>query len=63
VPRPAHFFGGFMSVNPVFAALVGLAHIGQHLDALAWFAIAVIVGANTAAVSTTPGHRRDVTQV
>lgn len=49
---PAHFFGVFMSVNPVFAALVGLAVLGQRLDVLAWLAIAVIVGANTAAVST-----------
>nr|WP_239109619.1 EamA family transporter [Streptomyces anulatus] len=49
---PAHFFGVFMSVNPVFAALVGLVVLGQRLDALAWLAIAVIVAANTVAVST-----------
>ncbi|MFH8691339.1 EamA family transporter [Streptomyces anulatus] len=49
---PAHFFGVFMSVNPVFAALVGLAVLGQRLDVLAWIAIAVIVSANTAAVCT-----------
>lgn len=49
---PAHFFGVFMSVNPVFAALVGLVVLGQRLDVLAWLAIAVIVAANTAAVST-----------
>ncbi|MEU2069531.1 EamA family transporter [Streptomyces anulatus] len=49
---PAHFFGVFMSVNPVFAALVGLAVLGQRLDVLAWIAIAVIVTANTASVST-----------
>ncbi|MFI9056233.1 MULTISPECIES: EamA family transporter [unclassified Streptomyces] len=49
---PAHFFGVFMSVNPVFAALVGLAVLGQRLDVLAWIAIVVIVAANTAAVST-----------
>jgi inner membrane transporter RhtA len=48
---PAHFFGVLMSVNPVFAALAGLAVLGQRLDALSWLAIAVIVGANTAAVS------------
>ncbi|MEU8625653.1 EamA family transporter [Streptomyces sp. NPDC048669] len=53
---PAHFFGMFMSVNPVFAALVGLAVLGQRLDTLAWLAIAVIVAANTAAAST--GRRR-----
>ncbi|MET8939136.1 EamA family transporter [Streptomyces rubiginosohelvolus] len=50
---PAYFFGVFMSVNPVFAALVGLAVLGERLDALAWLAIVVIVTANTAAVSTT----------
>ncbi|WP_244217020.1 EamA family transporter [Streptomyces carpinensis] len=57
---PAQFFGVFMSVNPVFAALVGLVVLGQHLDGLAWLAIAVIVGANTIVVSTThrPTHRR-----
>ncbi|MFJ8696783.1 EamA family transporter [Streptomyces roseolilacinus] len=49
---PAHFFGVFMSVNPVFAALVGLVVLGQDLDGAAWLAIAVIVAANTAAVST-----------
>ncbi|MER5556123.1 EamA family transporter [Streptomyces sp. NPDC002793] len=49
---PAHFFGVFMSVNPVFAALAGLTLLGQQLDALAWLAIAMIVGANTATVST-----------
>ncbi|MFJ1787193.1 EamA family transporter [Streptomyces anulatus] len=49
---PAHFFGVFMSVNPVFAALVGLAVLGQRLDVLAWIAVVVIVAVNTAAVST-----------
>lgn len=49
---PARFFGVFMSVNPVFAALVGLLVLGQHLDHLAWLAIAVIVGANAVAVGT-----------
>ncbi|MHC5261894.1 EamA family transporter [Streptomyces sp. UC4497] len=49
---PARFFGVFMSVNPVFAALVGLLVLDQHLDHLAWLAIAVIVGANAVAVGT-----------
>ncbi|MGW2342621.1 EamA family transporter [Streptomyces sp. NPDC001661] len=49
---PARFFGVFMSVNPVFAALVGLLVLGQHLDHLAWLAIAVIVAANAVAVGT-----------
>ncbi|MFZ3598190.1 EamA family transporter [Streptomyces sp. BH104] len=49
---PARFFGVFMSVNPVFAALVGLLVLGQHLDHVAWLAIAVIVAANAVAVGT-----------
>lgn len=49
---PAHFFGVFMSVNPVFAALVGLIVLHEHLDTAAWIAIWVIVGANAVAVMT-----------
>ncbi|MFC9244861.1 DMT family transporter [Streptomyces sp. NPDC057136] len=49
---PAGFFGIFMSVNPVFAALVGLIVLGQHLALSSWLAIAVIVAANTVAVGT-----------
>ncbi|MEU9498001.1 EamA family transporter [Streptomyces sp. NPDC048196] len=49
---PPHFFGVFMSVNPVFAALIGLIVLGQHLDAASWLAIAVIVTANTVVVFT-----------
>ncbi|MFH8735648.1 EamA family transporter [Streptomyces sp. NPDC017964] len=53
---PAHFFGIFMSVNPVCAALVGLVILGQHLDPASWTAIAVIVAANAVAVGTA-AHR------
>ncbi|MGX1885709.1 EamA family transporter [Streptomyces sp. NPDC055287] len=49
---PAHFFGVFMSVNPVFAALVALLVLDQHLDVASWLAIAVIVTANAAVVGT-----------
>ncbi|MDX2708280.1 EamA family transporter [Streptomyces sp. PA03-6a] len=49
---PAHFFGLFMSVNPVFAALVGLVVLDQHLDPAAWLATFVIVTANAVAVGT-----------
>ncbi len=49
---PAHFFGVFMSVNPVSAALIGLVALGQQLPALSWAAVLVIVAANTVAVST-----------
>jgi inner membrane transporter RhtA len=44
-----------MSVNPVFAALVGLIVLHQHLDPAAWAAIWVIVGANAIAVTAGPG--------
>ncbi|MFD2473279.1 EamA family transporter [Amycolatopsis silviterrae] len=47
---PAQFFGAFMSVNPVMAALAGLVVLDQRLDAIAWAAIGVIVAANTVAV-------------
>jgi threonine/homoserine efflux transporter RhtA len=49
---PAQFFGVFMSVNPVFAALAGLVVLGQHLVVGGWLALAVIVAVNTVAVST-----------
>jgi inner membrane transporter RhtA len=43
---PAGYFGVFMSVNPVFAALVGLVILGQSLPWESWLSIAAIVGAN-----------------
>jgi inner membrane transporter RhtA len=43
---PARFFGVFMSVNPVFAALTGLVVLGQSLAPVDWLAIAVIVTVN-----------------
>ncbi|HYK30638.1 MAG TPA: EamA family transporter [Streptosporangiaceae bacterium] len=42
----ASFFGVFMSVNPVFAALTGLIVLGQSLAPADWLAIAAIVAAN-----------------
>jgi inner membrane transporter RhtA len=47
---PARFFGVFMSVNPVFAALTGLVVLGQSTGAAGWLAIAAIVTANTVSV-------------
>jgi inner membrane transporter RhtA len=47
---PARFFGVFMSVNPVLAALVGLVVLGQALGWAEWLAIAAIVIANTVSV-------------
>ncbi|HEY3508264.1 MULTISPECIES: EamA family transporter [Kribbella] len=48
---PAQFFGVFMSVNPVLAALVGLVVLHQRLAVLDWFAILVIVSANAVAIT------------
>ncbi|MDI5964446.1 EamA family transporter [Streptomyces sp. SL54] len=45
---PARFFGVFMSVNPAFAALIGLVVLHQRLGAAEWLAIAVVLGANAA---------------
>ena len=49
---PARFFGLFMSVNPVLAALVGRVVLGQSLQWVEWLAIAAIVTANTVSVLT-----------
>jgi inner membrane transporter RhtA len=48
---PARFFGLFMSVNPVFAALTGLVVLGQSPGPAGWLAIAAIVTANMVSVS------------
>ena len=47
---PQRFFGVFMSVHPVLAALVGTVLLGQLLAAHEWFGIAVVVLANAVAV-------------
>ena len=49
---PAGFFGVFMSVNPVFAALTGLVVLGQTLGLASWLAVAAIVTANAVSLGT-----------
>jgi inner membrane transporter RhtA len=49
---PAAFFGVFMSVNPVLAALIGLGLLGQPLEWQEWLAICAIVTANAVSVGT-----------
>jgi inner membrane transporter RhtA len=49
---PARFFGVFMSVNPVFAALTGLIVLRQSLGYTDWLAIAAIAAANVVSIST-----------
>jgi len=52
---PPRFFGVFMSVNPVFAALTGLLVLGQSLGLADWLSVAAIVTAS--AVSVNAGGR------
>jgi inner membrane transporter RhtA len=51
---PTRFFGVFMSINPVVAALAGLVVLGQALAWIQWLAIAAIVGANAVSVAVRP---------
>ena len=55
---PARFFGVFMSVNPVFAALTGLVVLGQPQQLAGWLAIAAIVAANAVSASAGSGPVR-----
>jgi inner membrane transporter RhtA len=48
----ARFFGVFMSVNPVIAAVAGIVLLGQVLDLHEWVGIVIVVTANAVAVST-----------
>lgn len=48
---PAQAFGLFMSVNPVFAALIGWVGLGQHLGWADWAGIGAIIAANAGAAT------------
>jgi inner membrane transporter RhtA len=48
---PANVFGVLMSLEPAVAALAGLIVLGQSLDALEWFAIALVVVASAGAAN------------
>ena len=54
---PARFFGVFMSIHPVVAALAGTVLLGQLLAVHEWAGIVVVVLANATAVSSA-GDRR-----
>ncbi|MFC8039699.1 DMT family transporter [Paenarthrobacter sp. NPDC057355] len=43
---PASLFGILMSINPVFAAIIGALVLGQELELVQWAGIALIVAAN-----------------
>ncbi|MGJ5894212.1 EamA family transporter [Streptomyces sp. V2] len=49
---PAQAFGLFMSVNPLLAAVVGWAGLGQRLGWAEWAAIGAVVGANAVSMTT-----------
>ncbi|MEU5949024.1 EamA family transporter [Micromonospora sp. NPDC047465] len=54
---PARFFGVFMSIHPVLAALAGLVLLSQVLKPHEWLGIAIIVTANTLAVQAASAAR------
>jgi inner membrane transporter RhtA len=64
---PARFFGVFMSIHPVLAALAGLVLLGQRLHLHEWAGIAIVVLVNAGQMLTTrrtpvPRRRRAVCQ-
>ena len=54
---PAQFFGVFMSVNPVLAALAGIVVLNQVLNLREWAGIGIVILANTVA-TIAAGRRR-----
>jgi inner membrane transporter RhtA len=48
---PARFYGVFMSINPVLAAVIGLIALHQSLGSADWLAIAAIVTANVVSIA------------
>ena len=58
---PARFYGVFMSVNPVFAALTGLVILRQSLGLADWLAIAAIVTVNAVTAGGTTRAPRGAT--
>jgi inner membrane transporter RhtA len=51
---PARFFGVFMSIHPVLAALAGLVVLGEVLAPHEVVGIGVVVAANVVAVAGLP---------
>jgi inner membrane transporter RhtA len=49
---PVRFFGVFMSVNPVLAAVAGIILLGQVLSMHEWIGIAIVVLVNSLAVTS-----------
>ena len=57
---PAQLFGILMSVNPIYAAVVGALLLGEALEVIEWSGIGLIVLANAAALILAAPRRRDV---
>jgi threonine/homoserine efflux transporter RhtA len=59
---PAQFFGVFMSVNPVLAAVAGIVVLSEMLGLREWTGIVIVAAANAIAMSAnanvTPRRRR-----
>jgi inner membrane transporter RhtA len=53
---PANLFGILMSVNPVFAAAIGLLALHETLRPVQWAGITLIAGANVAALRLRTGN-------
>jgi inner membrane transporter RhtA len=53
---PAQFYGVFMSVNPLLAAIIGLVVLGQQLSAVDWLCVGLIVTANAVSIITRHEH-------
>lgn len=56
---PARFYGVFMSINPVLAAIIGLVVLHQALSAADWLAIAAIVTANAVGIAARQAPNQD----
>jgi threonine/homoserine efflux transporter RhtA len=52
---PPRVFGIFMSLDPAFAALIGLVVLGEVLDAREWLAIGCVIVACAGATRSRPG--------
>jgi inner membrane transporter RhtA len=54
---PAQFFGVFMSVNPVLAALAGIVILDQVLNLREWLGVALVILANAIATTWAATHQ------
>lgn len=55
---PSNSFGVLMSVDPAIGAISGVFLLGEHLTAMQWLAIALVVAASIGSVATTNADER-----